>query len=133
MSSEVKVSNKAKNVLGSSLEICGCDPKTGFFRDNFCHTDIRDQGMHTVCCLVTDDFLEYSKNAGNDLSTPRPEYGFQGLKAGDRWCVCAGRWLQAYKDGKACPVIINATHEETMAVIPLEFLQQMDHEKHGFS
>ena len=115
----------ALNVLGTKLEICGCEPMTGWRRDGFCHTDITDNGMHTVCCVVTDDFLEFSKQSGNDLSTSRPEYNFKGLSAGDHWCLCAGRWLEAYKSGRACTVDLAATHEETLAVIPLKYLQEL--------
>lgn len=115
---------KTLNVLGEEIKVCGCDPMTGWRRDGFCHTDYNDRGMHTVCCIVTSEFLEYSKMKGNDLITPKEEYGFPGLKDGDHWCVCAGRWLEAYKDGKACPVDLHATHEETLAVIPIDFLKE---------
>ena len=112
------------NVLGQKLEICGCKPMTGWLRDGYCNTDHRDRGMHTVCCVVTDKFLAFSKAEGNDLSTPRPEFNFPGLKDGDHWCVCAGRWFDAYKTGNACPVILEATHEETLAIIPLGCLEE---------
>ncbi len=114
-----------KNVLGKELESCSCSPMTGWFRDGLCRTDFNDTGVHTVCCLLTDEFLEFSRSRGNDLSTPRPEFDFPGLKSGDKWCVCAGRWLEAYKVGMACKVDLSATHEETLAIIPIEFLQEM--------
>jgi uncharacterized protein (DUF2237 family) len=112
----------AKNVLGESLQTCGSDPVTGFFRDGCCNTDERDLGMHTICCLVTDEFLEASARLGNDLITPMPQYGFPGLKAGDRWCVCAARWLDVQRAGAACPVVLEATHEATLEIVPFEVL-----------
>lgn len=112
------------NVLGEKMKVCGCDPMTGWKRDGFCHTDHTDQGMHTVCCVVTDDFLNFSKEQGNDLSTPRPEFGFVGLREGDHWCLCAGRWLDAYKEDMACPVILESTHVDTLAVIPIKYLEE---------
>jgi uncharacterized protein len=114
----------ALNVLGAPLAVCGCEPMTGWFRDGHCHTDARDQGRHTVCCVVDGAFLRYSKAQGNDLATPRPEYGFPGLKPGDHWCVCASRWLEAYEDGMAPPVRLEACERSTLEVIPLELLQQ---------
>jgi uncharacterized protein (DUF2237 family) len=113
-----------KNVLGLALETCGTDPVTGFFRDGCCNTGPQDLGLHTVCCILTDEFLEASARLGNDLSTPRPEYGFMGLKDGDRWCVCAGRWMDVYRAGAACPVVLEATHEATLEVIPFDVLLQ---------
>lgn len=112
------------NVLGTPLQTCGTDPMTGWFRDGCCNTDMSDFGVHTVCCSITNEFLDYSQSRGNDLSTPKPEAGFLGLKHGDRWCLCAGRWLEAYKAGKACPVFLEGTHEETLAIIPLKALQE---------
>lgn len=117
----------AKNVLGEPLDQCGCDPMTGFFRDGYCRTDNADRGVHTVCAIVTDEFLGYSKAMGNDLSTPRPEFGFEGLKEGDRWCLCAGRWLEAYKAGRAPKVILSACEEESLAIIPIEALKAHAH------
>jgi uncharacterized protein (DUF2237 family) len=114
-----------KNVIGTELIICGCDPMTGWFRDGFCDTDFSDRGIHTVCCVVSDEFLNFSKSQGNDLSTPNPEHGFAGLKNGDKWCLCAGRWLDAYKANKACRVMLEATHEESLAIIPLSALKEM--------
>lgn len=121
--------NEHLNVLGTSLQMCGCTPMTGFWRDGFCRTDIQDRGMHTVCCVVTEEFLEFSKADGNDLSTPMPQFNFPGLKPGDKWCLCAGRWLTAYKAGKACPIILEACHEETIAVVPMEALLEKAHKK----
>ncbi len=115
---------KQKNVLGQALEECGCDPMTGFYRDGCCNTGPADAGMHTVCCVVTAEFLEASARLGNDLSTPAPQYGFPGLKPGDRWCVCAARWLQVQRAGAACPVVLEATHEDTLEVVPFEILLQ---------
>ncbi len=112
----------AKNVLGQPLEPCGYDPMTGFYRDGCCNTGPNDLGVHTVCCIVNADFLATSARLGNDLSTPMPQYGFPGLQPGDRWCVCAGRWLQAYKAGAPCPVVLEATHENTLEVVPFETL-----------
>jgi uncharacterized protein (DUF2237 family) len=111
-----------KNVLGQRLETCGREPLTGFYRDSCCNTGPEDLGMHTVCCLVTDDFLRVSAQLGNDLSTPMPQFGFPGLKAGDRWCVCAARWLQVQRAGAACPVVLEATHEATLEIIPFDLL-----------
>lgn len=115
---------KDLNVFGNPIEICGLDPKTGWKRNGCCETDLQDHGIHTVCAVVTKEFLSFSKHNGNDLSTPRPEFNFPGLKPGDSWCVCAGRWLEAYKEGFACPVKLEATHEETLAIIPLDLLLQ---------
>ena len=114
----------SKNVLGTELQVCGCNPMTGFFRDGYCKTESRDHGIHTVCAIVTEEFLAYSKAQGNDLSTPRPEFQFVGLKEGDRWCLCAGRWLEAYRAGKAPRVILEACEEESLAIIPIEALKE---------
>jgi hypothetical protein len=111
-----------KNVLGQRLETCGREPLTGFYRDGCCNTGPEDLGMHTVCCLVTDEFLRVSAELGNDLSTPMPQFDFPGLKAGDRWCVCAARWLQVQRAGAACPVVLEATHEATLEIIPFDLL-----------
>lgn len=112
------------NVLGEKLKPCCSDPMTGFYRDSFCNTGHQDQGMHTVCVAVTEEFLGFSKRAGNDLSTPHPQFNFPGLKEGDKWCLCAGRWLEAYKNGHAPKVYLESTHEETLAIIPLELLKK---------
>lgn len=111
------------NVLGEPLEECSRAPLTGFFRNGCCDTGPQDRGQHTVCALMTDEFLALSKYLGNDLSTPRPEYGFKGLRAGDRWCLCAGRFLQAHEEGAAPQVHLRATHVRTLDVVPLEVLQ----------
>lgn len=111
------------NVLGGPLQSCSVAPITGFFRNGCCDTGPADHGQHTVCAVMTDEFLAMSKYLGNDLSTPRPEYGFAGLKAGDRWCLCAGRFLQAHEEGAAPRVNLAATHQTTLQVVPLEVLQ----------
>ena len=111
------------NVLGEALEICSTAPVTGFFRDGCCNTGPMDGGMHTVCAVMTDEFLALSKYLGNDLSTPRPEYGFAGLKAGDRWCLCAARFLQAHEEGAAPKVNLAATHVATLSIVPLDVLR----------
>lgn len=111
------------NVIGTPLELCSVDPVTGFYRDGNCSTGDQDVGRHTVCTRVTQEFLEFSKEQGNDLITPIPEYGFPGLKPGDQWCVCAMRWKEAYEAGKAAPVLIRATHARTLKTISLEVLK----------
>jgi uncharacterized protein (DUF2237 family) len=113
----------AQNVIGGPLEECGTDPMTGFYRDGCCNSGPEDLGSHTVCVVVTETFLAHQQQVGNDLSTPRPEYLFPGLVPGDRWCVVAARWLQAYQDGAAAPVVLASTHESALDVIPLEVLQ----------
>lgn len=113
----------ARNVLGTELDECGTDPVTGFFRDGCCNTSEEDIGSHTVCSVVTREFLEFSKEAGNDLSTPRPEWGFEGLEPGDGWCVCAARWLEAALAGAAAPVRLSATHERALEIVPLQMLR----------
>ncbi len=100
------------------------DPVTGFYRDGFTTTGPDDLGSHTVCAVVTAEFLEHQRAVGNDLSTPMPQYGFPGLKPGDRWAVCAGRWLQSYQEGLAAPVVLRATNEAALAIVPLEALQE---------
>ncbi|MEO0357802.1 MAG: DUF2237 domain-containing protein [Pseudomonadota bacterium] len=112
------------NVLGEPLDPCSTDPMTGFFRDSFCNTCDQDQGSHTVCAVMTAEFLAFSKYVGNDLSTPRPEFGFVGLKPGDAWCLCAGRFLQAHDEGCAPKVNVNATHQRALDIVPLDVLQQ---------
>lgn len=111
------------NVLGGALEDCSIAPVTGFFRNGCCDTGPMDRGLHTVCALMTDEFLALSKYLGNDLSTPRPEFGFAGLKAGDRWCLCAARFLQAHDEGAAPGVRLRATHIRTLDIVPLSVLQ----------
>ena len=114
----------ARNVLGGPLEACGRDPVTGFYRDGSCTTGPEDLGSHTVCAVMTREFLAHQQQVGNDLSTPLPQYGFPGLQPGDRWCVVAARWLQAYQDGVAAPVVLAATHEAALEVVPLEALRE---------
>ena len=114
----------ALNVLGGLLEECGTDPITGFYRDGCCNTGPEDMGSHTVCAVVTAEFLAHQQRVGNDLSTSRPEYGFTGLQPGDRWCVVAVRWMQAYLEGVAAPVVLASTHERALDVIPLEALKR---------
>lgn len=116
--------NQAKNVYGTPLKSCGMSPLTGFYRDGCCNTGPEDQGVHTVCAQVTEAFLAFTKARGNDLSTPMPAYGFPGLKPGDRWCLCAARWMEAYEAGAAPQVILEATHIATLEHIPLEILEQ---------
>ena len=116
--------DETTNVFGEPLQPCGLDPVTGFFRDGCCNTGPDDVGVHTVCVQATAEFLAFSKDTGNDLSTPRPEFGFAGLKPGDRWCVCAGRWREAYEAGKAAPVFLRSTHIETLAILPLDALKE---------
>ena len=113
----------ARNVLGGELIPCSRDPVTGFFRNGCCETGPDDLGLHTVCAVMTAEFLAYSKAAGNDLSTPLPQYGFPGLKPGDRWCLCAPRWKEALDAGMAPQVVLESTHEETLAIVPLGVLK----------
>jgi uncharacterized protein len=115
---------EARNVLGLDLEPCGFDPVTGFHRDGTCRTGPQDLGSHTVCAVVSAEFLAHQRDAGNDLVTPRPEYGFPGLTPGDRWCVVAARWLQAYQAGVAPPVVLAASHERALEVLPLALLRE---------
>ncbi|MCW1917079.1 DUF2237 domain-containing protein [Luteolibacter sp. GHJ8] len=115
-----------RNVLGGILEPCSTRPMTGFFRDGCCRTGRGDVGVHVVCAQVTDEFLAFSKSRGNDLSTPRPEFDFPGLKPGDRWCLCASRWKDALDAGKAPPVVLESTHEAA-----LEFLDLSDLRAHA--
>lgn len=112
-----------KNVLGTTLQICSLDPITGFTRTGCCETGIDDIGSHTVCALMTEEFLAFSIACGNDLSTPRPEHGFEGLNAGDRWCLCASRWLEASEAGFAPPVILEACHEKCLEIVSLADLK----------
>jgi uncharacterized protein len=114
----------ALNVLGEPLAPCGLDPVTGFYRDGCCNTGYEDVGIHVVCAKMTREFLAFSKERGNDLSTPMPEHGFAGLQPGDRWCLCAGRWKEALDAGVAPPVILQATHEEALAIVPLAVLKR---------
>ncbi|MEF3048201.1 DUF2237 family protein [Pseudotabrizicola sp. L79] len=111
------------NVLGSDLQPCSTQPMTGFFRNGCCDTGPMDQGLHTVCAVMTAEFLALSKYLGNDLSTPRPEYGFAGLKPGDQWCLCAGRFLQAHEEGAAPQVRLKSTHAKALQIVPAEVLR----------
>src|SRR5437763_14181200 len=113
-----------RNVLGGPLEPCGLDPLTGFYRDGYCRTGPGDFGSHTICAVVTAEFLAFQQSVGNDLSTPMPEYRFPGLRPGDRWCVVAVRWLEAYEAGRAAPVVLAATHARALDVIPLDALRK---------
>lgn len=112
----------SQNVFGQKLEDCSHAPKTGYFRDGCCRTDENDHGSHTVCVMVTDEFLHFSLLNGNDLTTPRPEFSFAGLNAGDRWCLCAARWLEAYYANAAPNVVLEATNEKSLDTIPLNVL-----------
>ncbi|MBZ2169306.1 DUF2237 family protein [Marinobacter sp. F4216] len=116
--------SESVNVLGEPLETCGNDPVTGFYRDGCCNTGPDDLGFHTVCAVVTEDFLAFSQNQGNDLSTPRPEYGFPGLKPGDAWCLCAARWQEAFEAGMAPRVRLRSTHQATLEMCELEDLKR---------
>ncbi len=118
------IQDEAINVLGQKLELCSNDPVTGFFRDGHCNTCAEDRGSHTVCVLMTAEFLAFSKYVGNDLSTPHPEFGFPGLQPGDQWCLCAARFLQAHDEGCAPKVRLTATHERALEIVPLRILRQ---------
>ena len=111
-----------RNVLGKPIETCSIEPMTGFFRDGCCRTSAEDVGKHTVCVELTAEFLAFSKSKGNDLSTPRPEYSFPGLKAGDRWCLCFARWVEAYHAGIAPKLVLESTHEAVADELPMELL-----------
>ena len=113
-----------RNVLGGELEPCGTDPMTGFFRDGCCATGPEDLGSHTICAVVTAEFLQHQRAIGNDLSTPRPEYAFPGLRPGDRWCVTALNWARAYRDGVAAPVVLAATNAAVLEIVPLSALSE---------
>jgi hypothetical protein len=114
-----------RNVLGGELEPCSADPLTGFFRDGCCNTSPEDHGSHTICAVVTAEFLEHQRGIGNDLTTPLPGYGFPGLVPGDRWCVTAANWLRAYEDGAAAFVVLACTHERALDIVPLPALRQL--------
>ncbi len=116
------MSESARNVLGEELVPCSYDPRTGYFRDGCCHTDMHDLGSHVICAKVTDEFLEFSRSRGNDLSTPRPEYRFAGLKDGDRWCLCALRWKEALAAGVAPEVVLASTHIRALDFVTIEQL-----------
>ncbi len=124
ISIEDRQNDTPKNVLGTALEACSMDPLTGFYRTGCCETGPDDHGRHTVCVRVDETFLAFSQSRGNDLSTPMPQYGFQGLNPGDRWCLCALRWVEAFEAGMAPSVVLEATHEATLQVASLEALQR---------
>jgi uncharacterized protein (DUF2237 family) len=113
-----------RNVLGGELEGCGTEPMTGFYRDGCCRTSAEDFGSHTICAVVTAEFLEHQRRIGNDLITPMPQFNFPGLAPGDRWCVTAVNWLRAHRDDAAAYVVLASTHERTLEIVPLEVLQQ---------
>ncbi len=124
MDSNSITTSRSMNVLGKPLKGCNCSPKTGWYRDGFCKSDPSDIGQHTVCTVMTDAFLRYSKALGNDLTTPIPEFSFPGLKAGDHWCLCAPRWKQAYEDGMAPLVCLESTEISALSIIGIEILMQ---------
>lgn len=119
----------AKNVLGTALVPCSYDPLTGYYRDGCCNTDMHDHSSHVICARVTQEFLVFSLQRGNDLMTPRPEYRFAGLKAGDRWCLCATRWKEALEAGLAPPVILESTHEKALEYVTLEQLKAHQYQR----
>jgi len=121
--SDEPMSDPSVNVLGGTLATCSNAPLTGFFRDGCCNTNDLDAGCHTVCAVLTREFLEFSRARGNDLATPRPAFGFPGLKPGDRWCLCASRWLEAYQAGCAPRVVLAATHRKTLEIVPKAALE----------
>ena len=118
--------NTQKNVTGTPLQPCSFSPKSGYMRDGFCTCIKSDIGQHTVCALMTEEFLIFSKNAGNDLSTPKPEYNFPGLKPGDQWCLCLSRWIEAYENNKAPHIILSSTNESVLKYVPLETLKKFE-------
>ncbi len=111
------------NVFGEPLDTCCEDPKTGFYRDGSCRTGVRDRGNHVICARMTEEFLEYTKEQGNDLTTPRPDWNFPGLEPGDRWCLCAARWREALEAHKAPPVYLSATEESALEIVPMRMLK----------
>ena len=121
---ERRQAEQALNVFGEPLAPCGLDPLAGFYRDGCCNTGYDDVGIHVVCARMTREFIEFSRQRGNDLGSPAPAAGFAGLKPGDRWCLCAGRWKEAFDAGVAPPVVLAATHEEALAVVPLAVLKR---------
>ena len=120
---ENKIKKGEKNVLGTDLQIAGTNPLTGYYRDGFCSTGESDRGVHVIAATLTDEFLQFTKSQGNDLTTPSPQYNFPGLKAGDCWCLCARRWKQAYDASVAPPVILVATHEKALEFVAIEELK----------
>ena len=115
----------ARNVLGAPLQSCGSDPVTGFLRDGCCNTGPHDPGLHVICARVTEEFLRFSAQQGNDLTTPHPEFGFPGLKSGDQWCLCAARWQEAFEQGAAPRVVLTATHEAALTIVSLDDLKKL--------
>jgi uncharacterized protein (DUF2237 family) len=113
----------ALNVLGTELKSCSMEPVTGYFRDGCCHASAEDRGMHTLCAVMTEDFLAFTRLRGNDLPTPRPEFGFPGIKPGDRWCLCVARWKEAWEGGSAPPVVMEATHASVLEFLDMDCLQ----------
>ena len=124
----IRYDEGARNVLGGELKPCSMDPVTGFYRNGCCETGPHDLGIHTVCAVMTEAFLEFSRATGNDLSTPHPEVNFFGLKPGDRWCLCAPRWKEALDAGMAPQVVLQSTHEETLVIVPLGVLKDYAHQ-----
>ena len=129
MKSNLQLSSKELNVLGTPLQTCSCNPLTGWFRDGFCHFDKNDQGNHTMCCIMDNNFLNYSKSQGNDLITSMPQYSFPGLKEGDKWCICLNRWKQAMEDGLAPLVILESTNIIVLNYISLDELKKYQYIK----
>lgn len=121
---EIKKEVKAKNVLGTELQSCCFEPVTGWYRDGYCNTDMRDRGVHVVCAILTDDFLNYSSSCGNNLTSPNPQSGFPGLKAGDKWCLCVSRWKEAMVAGVAPPIVLESTHSKALETVSLEDLKK---------
>jgi uncharacterized protein (DUF2237 family) len=119
-----QIMNVPTNVLGTPLQCCCREPMTGFYRDGYCRTGPGDTGLHTVCVQVTEEFLEFGAEQGNDLITPVPEFGFPGLKPGDRWCVCVTRWAEAFEEGVAAPIVLEASHISVLEFVALEDLQR---------
>lgn len=115
-----------RNVLGTGLQSCCTDPMTGFYRDGFCKTGADDYGTHVACCVMTEEFLTFTKNMGNDLSTPRPNYHFPGLVPGDKWCLCALRWKEAWQAGKAPPLVLESTHSRMLDYVEIEVLREFE-------
>ncbi|MFT5264195.1 MAG: hypothetical protein ACI8YQ_002941 [Polaribacter sp.] len=121
------VTKESRNILGEALQACCFEPATGWFRDGYCNTDMNDRGVHVVCAIMTDEFLNYSASCGNNLKTPAPNYGFPGLKAGDKWCLCLSRWKEAMEAGLAPPIVSAGTHEKALEVVSLEDLKRHEY------
>jgi uncharacterized protein (DUF2237 family) len=119
------IEKAAKNVLGTPLEVCCTNPMTGYFRNGSCETNAQDRGTHVICAIMTQEFLDFTKAKGNDLSTPVPVYQFPGLKAGDKWCLCAFRWREAYLEGFAPPVVLESTNKKALDYVKLEALKEL--------